>query len=556
MDKPYIQKKTSSKSEPRHFLDHPLTIGRALDCDINLNYASVSRHHAEIFFANNECYIKDLGSKNCTYVNGEPVQCQKLSPGDVITINPAKFIFRDGTTPSSDVVMPQEKVEELSPDLTTIQSIPMAREAQQKKSATENIAQKNFQLLTEAIQTFTTNESIDVLMKKVIEEILKLIPAHNAALFQKNERGILALKVHQQGEDVKEQFSYSRSIIRKVAGERQALLITDTSLSEKFKAEASIVNYDIKSVMCSPLLYHDELMGIIYMDTHGVVKIFDESSLQLLTGISSAAASAIYSSLMMEKIKSQAEYLEKANYQMMFTLANTIEARDHYTAGHTWRVTRFSEIIARMLGWTDEKLTALHIGGVLHDIGKIGVPDSIIQKPAKLTDEEYEIMKSHPKRGSMILKEAGCLTEAIPFILYHHERFDGKGYPYQLKGDSIPIEGRIMAVADAFDAMTSDRPYRKGMSSERAIEIIKENAGTQFDPKIVSLFCEAYEKGLINEIIQNYQKSKASIECPFCSTNISVPPDVESHIVMICPICDHKYKIESSPDGLSAIRAD
>ena len=472
MTKAFIQEKSTHGTGEKFFLKNRMTIGRSLDNTITLNYASASRLHAEISLINDAYHIKDLKSRNGTFVNSRKISSQKLFDGDVIAIPPKAFIFHSPEHLKIDEIQPDEKktedMDEHFMNMSTIRNLPKEDFPEEKILTKEEQSIKNFQLLIESIQAFSSNEDLDLVLENVIEGVLKIIPGHNVAIFQKNERGILTLKIHRQRKGVQEEFLYSKSIIRKTAQEKQAVLIVDTSQSEKFKAEASIVDYDIRSAMCAPLLYHGELIGIIYMDTHGIVKQFDENSLQLLSGVSSAAAAAIYNSLILDKVKQQAKRLETANYQIMFSLANTIEARDHYTAGHTWRVTRFSEIIARALGWPEEKMAHLRTGGVLHDIGKVGIPDNIIQKPGKLTSEEYDMIKTHPKRGAMILKESNCLPEAIPYILYHHERYDGQGYPYQLKEKAIPIEGRIMSVADAFDAMTSDRPYRKGMSSDKS----------------------------------------------------------------------------------------
>ena len=139
------------------------------------------------------------------------------------------------------------------------------------------------------------------------------------------------------------------------------------------------------------------------------------------------------------------------------------------------------------------------MGGILHDIGKIGVPDAVLNKAETLTSEEFEIMKQHPICGAKILEGISFLAPAVPYILYHHERFDGKGYPFGLRNDQIPIQGRLMAVVDTFDAMTSDRPYRKAKSFKMALKEIRECAGTQFDPNVAKLFLNAWDKGLIDK---------------------------------------------------------
>lgn len=184
-------------------------------------------------------------------------------------------------------------------------------------------------------------------------------------------------------------------------------------------------------------------------------------------------------------------------------LANSIEARDPYTRGHTDRVSRVALAFCSRLGWKREQLSIARMGALLHDIGKIGVPDAILRKPGRLSSSEYEQMKQHPKIGAQILQGIEALVPAIPFVLSHHERWDGKGYPEGLAGREIPIEGRILAVVDAFDAMTSARVYRAPMAMEAALAEIVRCAGTQFDPELVPEFVRLYEDGLIQQALQS-----------------------------------------------------
>lgn len=178
-------------------------------------------------------------------------------------------------------------------------------------------------------------------------------------------------------------------------------------------------------------------------------------------------------------------------------LSTTLDARDPYTAGHSTRVSAFSVQIGKLAGLEENELTDLKNSSLLHDIGKIGVPDHVLLKDGKLTDEEFEWIKKHPRLGATILQQVqpySAMEPLIPGVCYHHERFDGKGYPDGLAGMEIPKFGRIIAVADAFDAMTSDRPYRKGMPVEKALHIIKDGAGTQWDPEYANLFVSYMEQ--------------------------------------------------------------
>lgn len=185
------------------------------------------------------------------------------------------------------------------------------------------------------------------------------------------------------------------------------------------------------------------------------------------------------------------------SYQSMVkTLAAAIEARDPYTAGHVERVSRYATAIAEEMGVEPKLMHQIVMGAILHDIGKIGIPDIILQKPGSLDAEEAEKMRSHPVKGKDIISSVSDFTAPVQTaVLYHHEHFDGNGYPYGLKGEEIPIGDRIIAVADTFDAIVTDRPYRKGRTLETAIEEIKKMAGTQLDPEAVGAFIRVYEKG-------------------------------------------------------------
>ena len=180
--------------------------------------------------------------------------------------------------------------------------------------------------------------------------------------------------------------------------------------------------------------------------------------------------------------------LDRLNWGTLTALARTIDAKSPWTAGHSERVTQLALEIGRHLGLSQESLDLLNRAGLLHDIGKIATPAEILDKPGKLTDEERRIINQHPKNGERILEPIEDFATIVPMVMQHHERFDGSGYPAGLTGEEITLGARILAVADVYDAITSERPYRKGLPHEKAVEIIKEGSGTQFDPKIVDIF--------------------------------------------------------------------
>lgn len=184
------------------------------------------------------------------------------------------------------------------------------------------------------------------------------------------------------------------------------------------------------------------------------------------------------------------EKLEQAYMESIQTVRYTVEAKDTYTRGHSDRVSEYSVLIGKKLGLNEEDIRRLRIGGLFHDIGKIGVPDSILQKNGKLSDDEYSEIKNHPTIGVHILSSASMFQDILPIVKHHHERYDGRGYPSQLKGEDIPYLARIAAVADAFDAMTSRRVYRDSLPIDVVITEIEKNKGTQFDPNIAEAFLE------------------------------------------------------------------
>ena len=190
------------------------------------------------------------------------------------------------------------------------------------------------------------------------------------------------------------------------------------------------------------------------------------------------------------ELKETNEKLEKAYLETIQTLRFTVEAKDTYTRGHSDRVSEYSVLLGKYLGLSEDDIHLLRVGGLFHDIGKIGVPDSILLKTSRLTDDEYSEIKNHPKIGAQILSNATLFEKAIPIVKHHHERYDGFGYPEKLAGENIPYLARIAAVADSFDAMTSKRTYRDSLPLDVVINEIEKNKGTQFDPNIATVFLD------------------------------------------------------------------
>lgn len=196
-----------------------------------------------------------------------------------------------------------------------------------------------------------------------------------------------------------------------------------------------------------------------------------------------------------DRLEEKARQVELVTLESIMAIANTIEAKDLYTSGHSQRVAKCSVAIAQALGMSDEDIKTLNYMALLHDIGKIAIPDAVLNKTERLTDEEFDIIKTHPLAGYEILKNIKTIDNLSDGALYHHERYNGSGYPLGLKGENIPFMARIIAVADAYDAMTSDRAYRRAMDKEVVYSELINGSGKQFDPDILKCFIGMLDNG-------------------------------------------------------------
>lgn len=256
-----------------------------------------------------------------------------------------------------------------------------------------------------------------------------------------------------------------------------------------------------ESEVCIPSYFQNNLLGVLLLGAKTSGEKFQQDELDFFSALASDVAMAIRNAQLFADLRNQLDRNRELFIQTTIALASAIEAKDLYTRGHTERVTKLSLGIAgrlilnRAFPITEDFLENLHISSLLHDIGKIGIPEIILNKIEKLTDEEIKIIREHPMKGVTILQPIKELSECIQGVKYHHERFDGAGYPEGLKGEQIPLIAAIISVADSYDAMTTDRPYRKALSKEQAIAEIEKNIGKQFHPKISSALIELYKEG-------------------------------------------------------------
>ncbi len=227
----------------------------------------------------------------------------------------------------------------------------------------------------------------------------------------------------------------------------------------------------------------------------------------------------------------------------LLSLATVIEAKDPYTGGHVWRVSRYSRLLAESLGLLQDEIFIVHFGSLIHDIGKVSVPEPILNKAGKLSSLEHEVIKKHPETGWTLVRDHPLGALAYDIITSHHERYDGHGYPRGLAGNDISLFARIVAVTDAFDAMTSARPYRVGMSAEAAYQLLAQESGKQFDPLLVSAFVELGKSGEFEHILGHSSEDRLMHTCPVCGPLIVIPARWKIGDKVICPKCRGIYNI-------------
>jgi len=324
----------------------------------------------------------------------------------------------------------------------------------------------------------------ETLFNQIVELCLEVTEAKRASLMLMNPENkkleIKAFRGYPLDSDKKRSLRLGEGIAAKVAKEGRPLLIKDIRQWQAF-LEMPPVSADTRSFLSVPLLIKGEVLGVLNAVDKTNGKGFSNDDMKLLSAVVQRAALCLENLALYESV-----YNNLAD--TLRSLVSTIEARDPNTKHHSHRVTQWSVEMARILSVDTEDIEIIQFAGYLHDIGKIGIPDSILMKPGTLNAEEYEIIKTHPAIGENIVKHLNLLPKEKTLIRHHHERWDGKGYPDRLAGEEIQFLARILAVADSFDAMTSDRVYRKARVMEDALCELKQCAGSQFDPFIVDAF--------------------------------------------------------------------
>ena len=480
-----------------------VTAGRSDECGLRLDDPSVSRRHCLFAVIDGGLRVTDLDSANGTFVNDRQVDEATVAIGDVVRLGAAAIDVRDGAG-DADEVDEEADVDDSTPHSVIQRTIDPGyawlSSASGAAPGPEPLllerAQRHLSTLHRVSEGLAASRDLPSLTETTLRTILRVLPADRSAILlrrqgeQPGEAEVLAARSKGR---FPERFAVSRTLVRDVMAQGISVFAHDACRDQRFSAGESVIGQQIRSVMCVPLRTSGDVLGALYVDSLSGAGRFNEADLELLAAIGNQAGVA------MHRVRLMGE-LERLLLDTIRAIAATIDARDGYTHRHSERVAAIAAQLARELRLSDEERETAELSALLHDVGKIAVPDSILNKPGKLTAEEFAHMRKHPELGARILKniQSPTVNAVIPGVQYHHERWDGTGYPEGLKGDAIPFLGRLLGVADFYDALTSARAYRPAMPPGEAIKLLADGSGTHFDPAIAAAAVRLFERGALN----------------------------------------------------------
>jgi putative nucleotidyltransferase with HDIG domain len=480
-----------------------ITAGRTAQCDVQLDDPSVSRRHCTITFAEGVLHIKDLDSANGTFINERPIKDSTARPGDLIRLGAAILEVRDPTgltqRPDQTVFVEESTVESVIQrriEPSSFDWLAPSVEGKAPELALLKRAQRHLSTLHRVSEALSGARDIQGLSDVTLRAVLDVLSADRGAVVLRRggpkigEIEVLAARSKTQS---MERFAVSRTLVASAIADGVSVFAHDASSDARFSEGQSVIGQRVRSVMCVPLRTTDEILGALYVDSLSGAGRFNESDLELLAAIGNQAGVALH------RVRLMGE-LERLLLDTIKAIAATIDARDGYTHRHSERVAALTAQLAVEMGLTESDRQTAELSALLHDVGKIAVPDSILNKPDKLTPEEFAEMRKHPVHGAQILGniQSATVKAVLPGVQYHHEKWDGTGYPEGLKAEAIPFLGRLLGVADFYDALTSARAYRAAMPANDAIQLIEDGAGTHFDPAVAAALVHLFRRGELN----------------------------------------------------------
>jgi HD-GYP domain-containing protein (c-di-GMP phosphodiesterase class II) len=342
-------------------------------------------------------------------------------------------------------------------------------------------------------KAITSAVDLDTVLQQIVQMSIGLFDAKISSLMLLDEetQELVMAAAHGLSEEyiTKGNIKVGESIAGRVIQEGRPIAVPDITVDPRHIYSGYALKEGLTSLLSVPLSLKDKVIGVLNIytdDQHN----FTPHEINLFTSLASQAAIAIENARLFES-------LEEIYLDVITALASAIDARDSYTHGHSHRVTEYAVLIAEEMGLTPEEIDIIRNASILHDVGKIGIKEEILKKPGKLTEDETLEMQYHPFIGTRILQSVKLLEPVLPLVYHHQEKYDGSGYPEGLKGQEIPLGARVIGVCDAFEAMTSDRPYRKALPVEKALAELRNEAGRQFDPEIVEVFFRLMERNAI-----------------------------------------------------------
>jgi putative nucleotidyltransferase with HDIG domain len=486
-----------------------LRIGRLESLEITVNDSSVSRHHAEIYATPRGWRVRDLQSTNGTFLNGT-------------RLGPAEWPLRlHDVLKCGNVMFVVDALGGSSTDAPRAESDDMIVEATQSFSwedAFQGLAYdrnrcprpgEQLLVLIRAGHHLGHIESEEELLHSILNDAVSALDAQRGAIVLaeggEGETPRLCLRALASGVgDVGSRTSYSQSLAQRCFSRGESIVCRSIEEDPELMKAQSIAEGAMSSVLCVLLRTPRKRLGVLHLDRGPFQKPFSKDDLHLADALAANVSAGIESA---QLLRHQRELF----LNTITILAQAIDLRDDYTGGHTARVTRYSEMLSRHLKLPPSDLKWIRMGTPLHDIGKIGIDDAILRKPGGLTDDEFTIMKTHTVKGAAILSSVRELAPLLPIVRSHHERWDGKGYPDGWAGDAIHRYARIVAVCDTFDAMTSDRPYRKGLPAQTAFSEVEKQSGKQFDPECATAFLEIRDE-IVDVMGTNFAQLKQITE--------------------------------------------
>ena len=333
----------------------------------------------------------------------------------------------------------------------------------------------------------------EIICRVVSDEVESLIPVKNLAVFlvdpKSGEMDSIIARGHDGRHHPRIHLKPGEGITGRVAQTGKPVILRDARQDSDFLP----TGYPVTSLLCIPIVLGQKTLGTINASDKLDGREFSTYDRKLIMAIAAEAAVALENAHLITEVKDLFMSAVKS-------LVMAIDAKDPYTHFHSLRVSEVSGVLSEELGLDKGEVEQIRLAALLHDVGKIGVPEHVLLKPGKLTPEEWGEMKQHPLHSVHILEQVKQFSPIVKWVRHEHEHYDGSGYPDQLKGEAIPLPSRIIAVADAFDAITSDRYYRKGRSEEVALSILQEGSDSQFDPAVIRAFVSAYQKGRFKDL--------------------------------------------------------